>query len=316
MTNYAIRTESLSKSFGDIKSVDDVTFGVEESEIFGFLGSNGAGKSTTMMILTTLLKPTSGAATVAGYDVVSQPSQVRRNIGFVQQESTVDEYLTGRENLMLQARLCRMNLSRVQKDIDLMLETTGLTDRQHDAVITYSGGMKRRLDIACGLLHKPKVLFLDEPTIGLDIQTRHRIWEQIRQMHREYDMTIFLTTHYMEEADELCDHIGIIDHGKVKAVGVPSEMKDQIGTDLIQMTVQGDPARIINGISGMAGVVSADVSGSTVTVRVRGGSSVTPAIFALASELHVDISSVSMSRPTLDEVYMSYTGRQIQDGIQ
>lgn len=311
--NYAIQAKSLSKSFGDIKSVDEVTFQVEESEIFGFLGSNGAGKSTTMMILTTLLKPTSGVATVAGYDVVSQPSQVRKNIGFVQQESAVDEYLTGRENLLLQARLSRIDISSARKDIDLMLETTGLTDRQHDAVVTYSGGMKRRLDIACGLLHRPKVLFLDEPTIGLDIQTRHRIWRQIRQMHSEYDMTVFLTTHYMEEADELCDHIGIIDHGKVKAVGVPSEMKDDIGTDMIRMTIQGDPARIIGGISGMVGVESVSASGSTITVHVHGGASITPAIFALASRLHVDILSVSMSRPTLDEVYMSYTGRQIQD---
>lgn len=311
--NYAIQAKSLSKSFGGIKSVDEATFQVEESEIFGFLGSNGAGKSTTMMILTTLLKPTSGAATVAGYDVVSQPSQVRKNIGFVQQESAVDEYLTGRENLLLQARLSRIDISLARKDIDLMLETTGLTDRQHDAVVTYSGGMKRRLDIACGLLHRPKVLFLDEPTIGLDIQTRHRIWKQIRQMHNEYDMTIFLTTHYMEEADELCDHIGIIDHGKVKAVGVPSEMKDEIGTDMVRMTIQGDPARIIGGISGMVGVESVSTSGSTITVHVHGGASITPAIFALASRLHVDILSVSMSRPTLDEVYMSYTGRQIRD---
>ena len=311
--NYAIQAKSLSKSFGDIKSVDEATFQVEESEIFGFLGSNGAGKSTTMMILTTLLKPTSGAATVAGYDVVSQPSQVRKNIGFVQQESAVDEYLTGRENLLLQARLSRIDLSLARKDIDLMLETTGLTDRQHDAVVTYSGGMKRRLDIACGLLHRPKVLFLDEPTIGLDIQTRHRIWRQIRQMHREYDMTIFLTTHYMEEADELCDHIGIIDHGKVKAVGVPTDMKDDIGTDTVRMTIQGDPARIMGGISGMVGVESVSASGSIITVHVHGGASITPAIFALASRLHVDILSVSMSRPTLDEVYMSYTGRQIQD---
>lgn len=311
--NYAIQAKSLSKSFGGIKSVDEATFQVEESEIFGFLGSNGAGKSTTMMILTTLLKPTSGAATVAGYDVVSQPSQVRKNIGFVQQESAVDEYLTGRENLLLQARLSRIDISLARKDIDLMLETTGLTDRQHDAVVTYSGGMKRRLDIACGLLHRPKVLFLDEPTIGLDIQTRHRIWKQIRHMHNEYDMTIFLTTHYMEEADELCDHIGIIDHGKVKAVGVPSEMKDEIGTDMVRMTIQGDPARIIGGISGMVGVESVSTSGSTITVHVHGGASITPAIFALASRLHVDILSVSMSRPTLDEVYMSYTGRQIRD---
>lgn len=311
--SYAIKTESLSKSFGDIKSLDGATFQVEESEIFGFLGSNGAGKSTTMMILTTLLKPTSGVATVAGYDVVSQPSKVRRNIGFVQQESAVDEYLTGRENLLLQARLSRIDLSQAQKDIDQMLETTGLADRQHDAVVTYSGGMRRRLDIACGLLHKPKVLFLDEPTIGLDIQTRQRIWGQIRQMHNEHGMTIFLTTHYMEEADELCDHIGIIDHGKIKAVGVPSQMKDDIGTDVVRMAVKGDPARIIGGISGMFGIESVSASGSLITIHVHGGASVTPGIFALASRLHVDILSVSMSRPTLDEVYMSYTGRQIQD---
>ncbi|MGI0063800.1 MAG: ABC transporter ATP-binding protein, partial [Nitrosopumilaceae archaeon] len=209
----AIEINSLSKEFGKIKAVDNISLEVKEGEIFGFLGPNGAGKSTTMMILTTLLKPTSGKALVAGYDVVSQAKQVRQNIGYVQQEISVDEYLTGRENLILQARLNHIPKNLVKKRIDEILELIELTYKQNEPVITYSGGMRKRLDLAGGLLHQPKVLFLDEPTVGLDIQTRRKIWEYLRKIHEKFGMTIFLSTHYMEEADNLCDRIGIIDYG-------------------------------------------------------------------------------------------------------
>ena len=214
----SIEINSLTKSFGDFNAVDDVTLKIESGEIFGFLGPNGAGKSTTMMILTTLLKPTSGNALVQGYDVQSQGKKVRENIGFVQQEISVDEYLTGRENLILQARISRIPKSEISSRIDEVLELVELTERQNQASITYSGGMRKRLDIASGLLHRPKVLFLDEPTVGLDIQTRRKIWEYIRKIHKEFGMTIFLSTHYMEEADKLCDRIGIIDNGKIQAI--------------------------------------------------------------------------------------------------
>ena len=211
----------MSKSFGDLKAVNDISFTVQEGEIFGFLGPNGAGKSTTMMILTTLLKPTSGQALVSGYDVRANPKEVRQRIGYVQQETTVDEYLTGRENLILQARLNHIPKDEIDKNIDEVLDLIELSDKQNEAVVTYSGGMRKRLDIAGGLLHRPKVLFLDEPTVGLDIQTRRKIWEYIKKIHTEFDMTIFLTTHYMEEADQLCDRIGIIDSGKIQVIDSP-----------------------------------------------------------------------------------------------
>jgi ABC-2 type transport system ATP-binding protein len=181
---YSIETKSLSKSFGDLKAVDDISFNVDNGEIFGFLGPNGAGKSTTMMILTTLLKPTSGQALVSGFDVSTHPKQVRESIGYVQQETTVDEYLTGRENLLLQARLNHIPKNLISERIDEVLDLIELSDKQNDAVVTYSGGMRKRLDIAGGLLHRPKVLFLDEPTVGLDIQTRRKIWEYIKKIHQ------------------------------------------------------------------------------------------------------------------------------------
>jgi ABC-2 type transport system ATP-binding protein len=228
---YSIETKSLSKSFGDVKAVDDISFYVESGEIFGFLGPNGAGKSTTMMILTTLLKPTSGHALVSGFDVRRNPKQVREKIGYVQQETTVDEYLTGRENLLLQARLNHIPKDQIDSRIDEVLELIELSDKQNEPVVTYSGGMRKRLDIAGGLLHRPKVLFLDEPTVGLDIQTRRKIWEYIKKIHEEFEMTIFLTTHYMEEADQLCDRIGIIDGGKIQIIDSPQNMKSAMGND-------------------------------------------------------------------------------------
>ena len=212
---YSIETKSLTKSFGDLVAVNDISFSVEKGEIFGFLGPNGAGKSTTMMIFTTLLKPTNGNALVGGFDVLKNPKQVRENIGFVQQETTVDEYLSGRENLLLQAKLNHIPKNEINQRIDEVLDLIELSDKQDEAVVTYSGGMRKRLDIAGGLLHHPRVLFLDEPTVGLDIQTRRKIWQYIKKIHTQFDMTIFLTTHYMEEAEELCDRITIINNGKV-----------------------------------------------------------------------------------------------------
>ena len=192
---YAIEINSLSKEFGTVKAVDNISLKVKEGEIFGFLGPNGAGKSTTMMILTTLLKPTSGNAVISGYDVVKQAKKVRENIGFVQQELTVDEYLTGRENLILQARLNHIPKNQINSRIDEILELIELTEKQNQAVVTFSGGMRKRLEIAGGLLHRPKVLFLDEPTVGLDIQTRRKIWDYIKKIHDEFKITIFVSTH-------------------------------------------------------------------------------------------------------------------------
>lgn len=311
---YSVETRSLSKSFGAVKAVNNISFAVESGEIFGFLGPNGAGKSTTIMILTTLLKPTSGQVLVSGYDVVMHPKQVRQNIGYVQQESTVDEYLTGRENLLLQARLNHIPKNQINKKIDDVLELIELSDKQNDPVITYSGGMRKRLDIAGGLLHQPKVLFLDEPTVGLDIQTRRKIWEYIKKIHKEFQMTIFLTTHYMEEADQLCDRIGIIDSGKIQIIDTPENMKNAMGNEVISLTFEnGNPEEFLAQLSQIDLVKKINKDNDKLVLFVSKGTEVIPKIFQISSTLEIKITSISLTRPTLDDVFISYTGREIKD---
>jgi len=312
----SIEINSLTKSFGDFNAVDDITLRIESGEIFGFLGPNGAGKSTTMMILTTLLKPTSGNALVQGYDVQSQGKKVRENIGFVQQEISVDEYLTGRENLILQARISRIPKSEVSSRIDEVLELVELQEKQNQASITYSGGMRKRLDIASGLLHRPKVLFLDEPTVGLDIQTRRKIWEYIRKIHKEFGMTIFLSTHYMEEADKLCDRIGIIDHGKIQAIDKPSIMKNALGNDRISFTlVDGIDKRdsLIKKIEEIEFVKEIKLKEDEITVFSSQSTDVIPKIFQISNNMEMKINTISLTQPTLDDVFISYTGHNLRD---
>lgn len=313
---YAIEINSLSRKFGDIKAVDDISLKVKDGEIFGFLGPNGAGKSTTMMILTTLLKPTSGNALVAGFNVVSQPKCVRQNIGYVQQEVAVDEYLTGKENLVLQARLNHIPKNQVGRRIEELLALIELTDRQNEAVITYSGGMRKRLDIAGGLLHHPKVLFLDEPTVGLDIQTRRKIWEYIRTIHEEFEMSIFLSTHYMEEADRLCDRIGIIDYGKIQVIDTPQSMKNALGNEVIVFGTENDTEKkdeLISKIKDIEFVKEINTTQEQITVFSSKGTEVIPKIFQLSSGLGIKIKSISLTQPTLDDVFISYTGRELRD---
>ena len=233
----AIEVDSLTKEFGDFKAVDNISFQVEEGEIFGFLGPNGAGKSTTMMILTTLLKPTSGSVFVGGYDVMLNAKRVREKIGYVQQEISVDEFLTGRENLYLHARINQIPSNLIKSRIDDVLELVELGEKKDQATLTYSGGMRKRLDIANGLLSRPSVLFLDEPTVGLDIQTRRKIWGYIKKIRKDFGMTVFISTHYMEEADKLCDRIGIIDHGKIQVIDTPKSMKTAIGNEIISFNL-------------------------------------------------------------------------------
>ena len=315
---YSIETKSLSKSFGDVTAVDDISFSVRNGEIFGFLGPNGAGKSTTMMILTTLLKPTSGQALVSGFDVLTQAKNVRQNIGYVQQETTVDEYLTGRENLTLQARLNHIPKDQIDKRIDDVLDLIELSEKQNDSVLTYSGGMRKRLDIAGGLLHRPKVLFLDEPTVGLDIQTRRKIWEYIKKIHTEFEMTIFLTTHYMEEADQLCDRIGIIDHGKIQVIDSPQNMKNLMGNEVITLSTEnhkqlgGTFLSELNQIPTIHKINKDDDDGK-ITLFASKGTEVIPKIFQISSNLDIQITSISLTRPTLDDVFLSYTGHEIRD---
>ena len=312
---YSIETKSLQKSFGDLKAVDDISFSVNKGEIFGFLGPNGAGKSTTMMILTTLLKPTSGQALVSGFDVLTDPKLVRENIGYVQQESTVDEYLTGRENLLLQAKLNHIPKSEINSRIDEVLTLIELSDKQDTPVVSYSGGMRKRLDIAGGLLHRPKVLFLDEPTVGLDIQTRRKIWQYIKKIHDEFDMTIFLTTHYMEEADQLCDRIGIIDKGKIQVIDSPINLKNAMGNEVISVTVDvtSNFKSFVLELKKIESVNNINEDESKLTLFASNGTQVIPQIFSISSSLNIKINSISLTQPTLDDVFLSYTGHEIRD---
>jgi ABC-2 type transport system ATP-binding protein len=312
----AIDVISLSKIYGDLKAVDEISFKVKEDEIFGFLGPNGAGKSTTMMILTTLLKPTSGSVFVSGHDVVKNPKQVRANIGYVQQESTVDEFLTGRENLLFQAKINHIPHNTINRRIDDMLDIVELTDKQNDIVITYSGGMRKRLDIAGGLLHMPKVLFLDEPTVGLDIQTRRKIWNYVRNIHDEYNMTIFLSTHYMEEADKLCDRIGIIDHGKIQNIDTPQNMKDALGNEIITFIIkdpQQQKQQLISALQNIPQIKEIKTNQNQITVFTSNGSEIIPQIFQLSINLQIKITSLSLTKPTLDDVFISYTGHELRE---
>lgn len=312
----AIEADSLAKSFGSTEAISGVSFEVGEGEVFGFLGPNGAGKSTTMMILTTLLRPTSGRASICGIDVSADPAGVRKNIGYVPQDPTADEYLTGRENLQLQARLNHIPASEAVGRIDEVLELVELAERQHDAVVAYSGGMRKRLDIAGGLLHRPRVLFLDEPTVGLDIQTRSRIWEYIRRMHRESNMAVFLTTHYMEEADRLCDRIGIIDGGSIKAAGSPSEMKAAMGGDAVSVTLAdgAQAAGLAGRLRSLEGVSGVEADGATVSLLAPDGAGIMPGVLRAAEAAGAQVAAMSLDPPTLDDVFMSHTGRGLRDG--
>jgi ABC-2 type transport system ATP-binding protein len=312
----AIEVDSLTKEFGDFKAVDDISFQVEEGEIFGFLGPNGAGKSTTMMILTTLLKPTSGNVLVGGYDVMLNAKKVREKIGYVQQEISVDEFLTGRENLYLHARINQIPSNLIKSRIDDVLELVELGEKKDQAALTYSGGMRKRLDIANGLLSRPSVLFLDEPTVGLDIQTRRKIWGYIKKIRKDFGMTIFISTHYMEEADKLCDMIGIIDHGKIQIVDTPKSMKSAIGNEIISFNLVDGKANqdaLIERINKIEFVKEVKIKQDLITVFSTKSNEVIPKIFQESINLEMKIRSLTLKQPTLDDVFISYTGHDLRD---
>ena len=312
----AIELNSLTKKFKKSIAIDNISLNVEEGEIFGFLGPNGAGKSTTMMILTTLLKPTSGNASVCGFDVVTNPSKVRQNIGFVQQEIGIDEYLTARENLQFQCKISQISKEQIKNRIEEVLDLVELKEKQDDQSITFSGGMRKRLDIACGLIHRPKVLFLDEPTVGLDIQTRRKIWEYIRKIHKEFGMTIFVSTHYMEEADNLCDRIGIIDYGKIQIVDTPQSMKNKLETDMITFSVIPDKVKkeqFIEKLKTLDLIKNVNINETNMTIQSSDSTQVIPKIFQISSEIGLSIDSFVLNKPTLDDVFISYTGRNLRD---
>jgi ABC-2 type transport system ATP-binding protein len=303
----AVTVRDLVKSFGEIRAVQGVSFSVAAGEVFGFLGPNGAGKSTTINMLCTLMKPTSGSAEVAGFDVVRERDDVRRHIGLVFQDPTLDGYLTAEQNLKLHAELYGVESALVQPRMQQVLKMVDLWERRDGVVGTFSGGMRRRLEIARGLMHSPRVLFLDEPTIGLDPQTRHSIWTYIRELQEREEITIFMTTHYMDEA-EWCDRIAIMDHGQVVALDSPETLKAQIGTDRVVIKTDDDEAAIA--ALGQSFGIEAKIAEGAVIFGVERGEQFVPRLFA---ELTVPIRSVSVSRPTLDDVFMSYTGTTIRD---
>ena len=312
----AIEVDSLTKEFGDFKAVDNISFQVEEGEIFGFLGPNGAGKSTTMMILTTLLKPTSGNVFVGGYDVMLNAKRVREKIGYVQQEISVDEFLTGRENLYLHARINQIPSNLIKSRIDDVLELVELGEKKDQATLTYSGGMRKRLDIANGLLSRPSVLFLDEPTVGLDIQTRRKIWGYIKKIRKDFGMTVFISTHYMEEADKLCDRIGIIDHGKIQVIDTPKSMKTAIGNEIISFNLvdgKSNQDALIEKINKIEFVKEVKNKQDLITVFSTKSNEVIPKIFQESANLEMRIQSLTLKQPTLDDVFISYTGHDLRD---
>jgi ABC-2 type transport system ATP-binding protein len=303
----AIVVRGLTKHFGVVQAVRGVDFEVAPGEVFGFLGPNGAGKTTTINMLCTLAKPTAGSAAVAGHDVVKERDDVRRHIGLVFQDSTLDGYLTAAQNLRLHAELYGVQSNLVEPRMRQVMTMVGLWERRDSPVATFSGGMRRRLEIARGLMHSPRVLFLDEPTIGLDPQTRRSIWTYIRELKEREEITIFMTTHYMDEA-EWCDRIAIMDHGQIVALDAPETLKAGIGTDRVTIRTDDDEAAIAALEADLG--IEARIAEGAVTFGVRGGEAFVPRLFA---ELPVRIQSVNLSRPTLDDVFMSYTGTTIRD---
>ena len=302
----AIEARNLEKRFGAIEAMRGIDLEVRKGEIFGFLGPNGAGKSTTINILCTLLKPTSGTASVAGFDVARQPNEVRQRLGLVFQDPSLDIQLTARENLEFHAFVYRVPKAERAARIAAVLEMVQLTDRAESLVITFSGGMKRRLEIARGMLHTPEVLFLDEPTIGLDTQTRRHIWAYLNELPKRNGVTIFMTTHYMEEA-EYCGRIAIIDHGKIQAIGTPEELKGMVGGDVVTITTADDTvaAPLIGAIAG----VTPTTGDGVLRVEVADGAAFVP---KLVRELTVEVTSVAFRRPSLDDVFLKLTGRAIR----
>ena len=306
-----IDVKDLTRRFGSLTAVDRLNFTVQPGEVFGLLGPNGAGKTTTLFMLCTILKPSFGTAIVNGFDVVKHPSQVRRSIGIVFQEPSVDDRLTGRENLEMHANLYGVPRSEQKKRIDEVLELVELEDRADSLIRTYSGGMRRRLEMARGLVHYPKVLFLDEPTLGLDPQTREHIWSYIADLSKRKNITMILTTHYMEEADKLCDRIAIIDYGKIIALDEPKRLKEGLEGDIISIKT-GAVKKLSEKLKEIKSLKDITQLESELKVIVKGGDSIIPRIVEVAVNSGIHIQSMSIREPTLEDVFLHYTGRKIR----
>ena len=301
-----INIKGLVKRYGRLTAVDDLTLDIKDNEVFGLLGSNGAGKTTTIHMLATLLKPTAGTATVNGYDIVAQPSKVRESIGIIFQAPSSDDMLTGYENLHIHALLYSVPSKGRKKRIEEVLELVGLADRKNDRVKTYSGGMRRRLEIARGLLHKPKVMFLDEPTLGLDPASRETMWRYVRRLVEEEKVTIILTTHYMEEADMLCDRIGVIDKGRIVALDTPANLKASLGGDIIRIKTSTKNALEI--ASKFDFVHKAEMKDGFLVLAVKDAKHSLPAILQ-----GIEAESAEFASPSLNDVFIQLTGRNIKE---
>lgn len=308
-----ISVRELGKDFGALKALKGIDLEIHKGELFGLLGPNGAGKTTLISILATILRASRGAASVCGYDVGTQEDAVRRSIGIVFQEPTLDDELTGEENLDFHGRLYGMDASTRRSRIKEVLDLVDLDDRRGDLVKTYSGGMRRRLEIARGLMHRPQVLFLDEPTLGLDPQTRRKIWNYIRDLKDSFGMTIILTTHYMDEADRLCSRIAIIDRGEIVAEDSPEGLKARLGGDVVELdTVAEVPQTFLDSLQELSTVSDVAVQDGRVVLGVTSGESFVPVAFDTARRHEVKISGVSMRKPNLEDVFIRLTGREIR----
>ena len=307
----AITAEDLRKAYKQVQALDGVSFSVRDGEVFGLLGPNGAGKSTTVRVLATLTQADSGRAVVAGEDVHAHPNRVRRLIGYVAQDSGVDREATGRENLLLQGRIHGMSGAPLRARVDELLELVGLTEAADRVASGYSGGMKRRLDIAMGLVHGPRVLFLDEPTTGLDPEARAAMWVEVERLAQQESLTILLTTHYLEEADRLAQRVAIVSQGRIVVDGTPDELKRRLQGESVTVELQETNGRMMDAERVVAGISDAvHVEGNTVRARVPNGAQAIPVILGALDDAGIDVTAVTTARPSLDDVYLHYTGRE------
>ncbi len=306
----------LTKKFGELAAVDSVNLEIEEGELFGLLGPNGAGKTTMLSLLSTILRPTSGTASVWNHDIIKEQHSVRKSIGIVFQEPSLDDNLTGTENLHFHGRLYKVPNDVMKKRMNELLDLMELSDRADDLVKTYSGGMRRRLEIARGLLHHPKVLYLDEPTLGLDPQTRRHIWQYIEKLNKNEKITMLLTTHYMEEADYLCDRIAIIDQGTIVSLGTPSSLKESLGGDVVTLTVTAKDEQLKGKLLAIDNVKSVDYVNDTIRLSAVKGETVIPLAMDLLRDHNIGVKSVSLHEPTLEDVFIKYTGRRLRDATE
>jgi len=310
----AVKTLDITKRFGDLTAVDKINLTIESREIFGLIGPNGAGKTTLIRMLTTVIPPTDGTARIAGYDIRDQQDQVRRSIGVVSQATTLDVELTAWENMNIYAKYYDVPAETRKTRIKELLEVVGLGDRANFTVGSYSGGMKRRLELVRSLIHFPRVLFLDEPTTGLDPQARSAVWDYLRGLHDKHEITVVITTHYLDEAEALCDRVAIVDYGKVMALGTPSELKRKVmGGDIVEAEVGTFPAEALEALKSSKFALEVKKRENTLTVLVKSGAEAVPRIVELVDRNGGKIKTITLREPTLDDVFLSFTGRSIRE---